>query len=212
MKRTPSLLIAALVLTLSHASASPFFSISPSLNKARVSGQQTDVGFGVNFRTGYEFLNSSWLLNGHAIEFETGVNGYKFDSGDQANIRDISTMAIPLLLNYRYTQYWGASRSNSNGMEYWSPDFLLYGGAGVGGVILSAEETAANNQKLEISELTPAFQFFFGTGVGFNDNVSLTGGYRHLWMGDIETEGTFTPRRAYKTSMHIFDLNLRFLW
>ncbi len=209
MKRTPSLLIAALVLTLSHASASPFFSISPSLNKARVSGQQTDVGFGVNFRTGYEFLNSSWLLNGHAIEFETGVNGYKFDAGGA--VGDVSTMAVPLLLNYRYTQYWGASRSDSSGMEYWSPDFLLYGGAGVGGVILNAEETISPGNNLEISEFSPAFQFFFGTGVGFNDNVSLTGGYRHLWMGDIETEGTW-PSQTYKTSLHVFDLNLRFLW
>jgi opacity protein-like surface antigen len=208
MKRTPSLLLAAMVLTLSQVAASPFLSVSPSLNKARVSGQQTDVGFGVNFRTGYEFLNSSWLLNGHAIEFETGINGYKFGSGDPA-IGDISSMAIPLLLNYRYTQYWGASRSDSSGMEYWSPDFLLYGGAGVGGVIVNAEETVGA-AKLEISEFSPAFQFFFGTGVGFNDNVSLTGGYRHLWMGDIETEGF--ARNTYKTSLHVFDLNLRFLW
>ena len=210
MKRTPSLLIAALVLTLSQVSASPFLSISPSLNKARVSGQQTDVGFGVNFRTGYEFLNSSWLLNGHAIEFETGINGYKFDSG-KSDVGYISAMAIPLMLNYRYTQYWGASRSDSSGMEYWSPDFLLYGGAGVGGVILDAEETAANSQKVELSEFTPAFQLFFGTGVGFNDNVSLTGGYRHLWMGEVKTEGSY-PSMEYKTSIHVFDLNLRFLW
>ena len=208
MKRTPKLILAAMLIAFGQVAASPFLSVSPALVKPRVKGQQTDVGFGINFRTGYEFLNSGWLLSGHAIEFETGVNGYKFESGSTAG--DISTLAVPLLLNYRYTQYWGASRSDASGMEYWSPDFLLYGGAGVGGVILSAEETVGL-QKLEISEFTPAFQMFFGTGVGFNDHVSLTGGYRHLWMGEIQTEGTY-PSMDYKSSLHIFDLNLRFLW
>ena len=209
MKTSPFLLLTVLILSMAKLSSAPFMSISPSLIKPRVKGEQTDVGFGVNFRTGYEFLRSDWLLSGHAIEFEAGYNGYTFESGDTA-LGDFSATAVPLMLNYRYTQYWGSSRANAAGMEYWSPDFILYGGAGLGGVILSAEETHTFLGKVEISEFSPAFQFFFGTGIGFNDRLSLTGGYRHLWMSEIETEGA--AAYSYNSSLHIFDLNFRWLW
>lgn len=192
-----------------NLSASPMINISPTLIKPRVKDQQTNVGFGLNIRSGYEFNRASWLLSGHAIEWEIGVNGYSFDSGDVA-VGEISVSAIPILFNYRFTKYWAESRADTTGMELWSPDFIMYGGAGAGGVILRAEETFGANQRIEISEFAPAFQFFFGGGWGFNDHLSLTGGYRHLWMGEIETSGD--RNYTYKSSLHMFDVNLRWLW
>ena len=218
MKNTPLLLTLVLFLVGVHSlSASPMINISPTLIKPRVEGQQTDVGFGINLRSGYEFNRARWLLSGHAIEWEIGVNGYSFQSGDP-QVGDISLSAIPILFNYRFTKYWIESRADTTGMELWSPDFIMYGGAGAGGVVINGDETVnllTGTSKLEFSEFAPAFQVFFGAGWGFNDHLSLTGGYRHLWMGELESSGytkTDGSNFKYKSSLHMLDVNLRWLW
>jgi hypothetical protein len=66
-----------------------------------------------------------------------------------------------------------------------------------------------------------AAQLFFGLGVGFNERLSLTTGYRHIFMNDIDAEGQIinvdpTPPgpwgNSYNISFHVFDLNLRWIW
>ena len=131
MKRT-LLLIAFAILPSFVVQASPFLGVTPSLVKPQVDGQSSDMGFGLNVRGGYEFLSSRYFLSGHAIELETGVASFSFNSGPATGDVSVSARMIPVFANYRFTQYFGSSASDSNGMEYWSPDFILYAGAGLG--------------------------------------------------------------------------------
>jgi opacity protein-like surface antigen len=210
-------LIALAILPSLVTQASPFLGVSPSLVKPQVDGQSSDMGFGINVRGGYEFLSSRYFLTGHAIELETGIAGFSFNSGTVTG--DISARMIPVFANYRLTQYFGSSASNSNGMEYWSPDFILYAGAGLGGVHVSANENSSGPISIDISQVNMAAQLFFGLGIGFNEHLSLTTGYRHIFMNDIDAEGvdlrgaTVTAfNRSYNASFHVFDLNLRLIW
>ena len=218
MKRT-LLLIAFAILPSFVVQASPFLGVTPSLVKPQVDGQSSDMGFGLNVRGGYEFLSSRYFLSGHAIELEAGVAGFSFNSGTETG--DVSARMIPVFANYRFTQYFGSSASDSNGMEYWSPDFILYAGVGLGGVHVSANENPGGPISIDISQVNMAAQLFFGLGVGFNERLSLTTGYRHIFMNDIDAEGQIinvdpTPHgpwgNSYNISFHVFDLNLRWIW
>tara|TARA_Y100000588_G_scaffold386193_1_gene481212 strand:+ start:249 stop:917 length:669 start_codon:yes stop_codon:yes gene_type:complete len=199
--------------------ASPFLGISPMLVKPQVKGHSSDSSFGISVRGGYEFLSSRYFLSGHAIEVETGFTYYSFDSG-YPGTNDISTRMIPLFANYRFTQYFGSSASDLNGMEYWSPDFILYVGAGLGGVHVSGSENPGGPVSIDFSQVNVAAQFFLGLGIGFTEHLSLTTGYRHIFMNDVDTEGqlwtgmdtSVRHQSSYDTSFHILDLNLRWLW
>ena len=212
-------LIALAILPSLVTQASPFLGVSPSLVKPQVDGQSSDMGFGLNVRGGYEFLSSRYFLTGHAIELETGVAGFSFNSGTGTG--DISARMIPVFANYRLTQYFGSSASNSNGMEYWSPDFILYAGAGLGGVHVAANENPGGPISIDISQVNMAAQLFFGLGIGFNEHLSLTTGYRHIFMNDIDASGQHIHTDpnlsqpwsdSYNASFHVFDLNLRLIW
>ena len=126
---------------------------------------------------------------------------------------------IPVLANYRFTQYFGTSSSDYNGMEYWNPDFIIYAGAGLGAVHVAANENPGGPVHIDISQVNIAAQIFLGLGIGFTERLSLTGGYRHIFMNDIDAGGknfTVAPAKpfdhSYDASFHVFDLNFRWLW
>ncbi len=212
------LFLALGILSIPAAQASPFLGVSTSLVKPQINGRSSDTGFGLSLRGGYEFLSSQYFLSGHAIELETGVAGFSFDSGTLTG--DVSARMIPVLANYRFTQYFGSSSSNYNGMEYWSPDFIIYAGAGLGAVHVTANENPGGPVYIDISQVNIAAQIFLGLGIGFTERLSLTGGYRHIFMNDIDAGGkkwisvdTSEPLdRSYDASFHVFDLNFRWLW
>ena len=212
MKKTLQLLALALLPGL-PIQASPFLSVSPTFTKAQVEGQETSMGVGVSLRGGYEFLSSRYFLSGHALELEVGTAGFGFDT--MPGIGKVDARALPIFANYRFTQYFGGTASNTNGMDYWSPDFILYAGGGLGGVHVSAEKNVDSNHTFDASEFNIAAQLFLGLGVGFNDHLSLTGGYRHIFTGDLDadiTRGGQDHDTDYGLSFHVFDINLRWLW
>ena len=74
-------------------------------------------------------------------------------------------------------------------MDYWSPDFILYAGGGLGGIYVSADKTVeAEKHTFDASELNFAAQLFLGLGIGFNKNLSLTGGYRHIFTPSLHAD------------------------
>mgnify|MGYP002820906235 CR=1 FL=1 len=201
------------LLTTSATLASPFLSVSPTFTKAQVEGQETTLGAGLSLRGGYEFLSSRYFLSGHALELEVGTSGFGFDT--MPGIGKVDGRALPVFANYRFTQYFGGTASNTNGMDYWSPDFILYAGGGLGGVHVSAEKSVDAAHSFDASEFNIAAQLFLGLGVGFNDHLSLTGGYRHIFTGDLDADIAVNNQdfdTAYGLSFHVFDINLRWLW
>ena len=192
---------------------SPFLSVSPTFTKAQVQGEETTMGAGISIRGGYEFLNSRYFLSGHALELELGTTGFNFTTMD--GIGKVDGQAMPIFANYRFTQYFGGTASNTNGMDYWSPDFIIYAGGGLGGVHVSADKSVDTTHSFDASEFNLAAQLFLGLGVGFNDHLSLTGGYRHIFTGDLDADiivGGNDHDKSYGMSFHVFDVNLRWLW
>ena len=67
----------------------------------------------------------------------------------------------------------------------------------------------------DASEFNIAAQLFLGLGIGFNNHLSLTGGYRHIFTGDLDADiivGRNDHDKSYGMSFHVFDINLRWLW
>ena len=196
------------------SNGSPFLSVSPTFTKAYIQDEETTMGVGISIRGGYEFLNSRYFLSGHALELEIGTTGFNFTTENK--IGKVDARTIPIFANYRFTQYFGGTASNTNGMDYWSPDFILYAGGGLGGVHISADKSvSATQSSFEASEFNFAAQLFLGLGIGFNDHLSLTGGYRHIFTGDLDADidiGVDHRNKSYDMSFHVFDINLRWLW
>ena len=115
MKKTFLIISIGLVFNVT-TKGSPFLSVSPTFTKARVQGEETTMGAGISIRGGYEFLNSRYFLSGHALELELGTTGFNFTTMD--GIGKVDGQAMPIFANYRFTQYFGGTASNTNGMDY----------------------------------------------------------------------------------------------